>query len=400
MRGLKRPLRVEQMNTRRRVTVTLMTNRGAGPPLPSRAEQLQQTVYASDPHTAVKQALYRRYTQCWMGKLLRSFPECAIVDAFCAAGEYSDGLDGSPLTFAKTFLSHSARPSFHRLHLVCADQRPDRLAHLNTLRSTLELDPRLEFEVTEPELFVNARDDLDRRAHRSGSQLPVLWVLDPYDWESIPFELVARCLNARRDEVIVTLFTEELHRFCSDPNKAPAISRYLGTEEWTHLRSIRDQAERKVAFSEMYMSRLREMGVHAGRFGVAKRAHMPRYDLVFATHDPAGMECWNGATWYLDRFAGGNASLEVAAAPTLFDEQPMTDPLVQELENYVGSELGFARLRELALAKGYKETHLRAALTTLRSRGQAIRVDGVSTRTEWPEASVVRFYAETDVAPG
>src|SRR4051812_35921939 len=74
-----------------------------------RADELKQTVYPSDAYTAVKHTVYRRYAQCWMAKILQKFPQGAtIVDAFSGAGVYSDGLDGSPIVFAKTFLEHSA----------------------------------------------------------------------------------------------------------------------------------------------------------------------------------------------------------------------------------------------------------------------------------------------------
>jgi three-Cys-motif partner protein len=94
-----------------------------------RAEELRdETVWGSDPHMQVKHLMYRHYLQCWMAKILQTFPEATIVDAFAGPGVYKDGAPGSPVIIARTFLEHSSHRKFNKPHLICLEARPDRVA--------------------------------------------------------------------------------------------------------------------------------------------------------------------------------------------------------------------------------------------------------------------------------
>lgn len=372
----------------------------------NRSEELKQTVYPSDPYTAVKQAAYKRYGQCWMGKILRSFDGgAAIIDAFCGAGEHSDGLLGSPMTLALTFLDHSARPSFNRLDLLCLDERADRLDHLREMSGRLSAEPSLSVHVQQPGRFEERLDDLAAQAHAGQRGRPVLWILDPYGWAAVPTSLALRCLRSGpRDEVIVSLFTEEMYRFASDPNKHATFDRVLGSDAWRDAVVPGDEAASKDRLAGLYVAQLQRAGLLASKFAIAATGHMPRYHLIYATHDERALgECWNGMTWYLDNYYGQAAGpVEVSGQGDLFASagQPVEglDRLRTGMSNLAGKECSFSALTSIAVRLGYKVAQLRSVLTELRDAGLAVRVDGVGQRSTWPERCVVRFYTEADSA--
>lgn len=368
----------------------------------SRGDELKQTVYTSDAYTAVKHAVYKRYTQCWMGKILRSFPQgAAIVDAFSGAGEYSDGLEGSPIVFAQTFLEHTFLERFNKLDIFCLDERADRLAHLAGLASKLPPNPRLQVRPLQAGRVEDRITELSAAGHAGSAGRPVLWILDPYGWADVPIDLALRCLNSGpRDEVIISLFTEEMYRFWQDITKQPALTRVIG-EHWREAVQLGDQRASKDGLAEAYCQSLRDAGFHVGRFAVAARERMPRYHLIYATHSEQALrECWNSTTWYLDHFAGNAAgAIHVSGQGDLFDlidEVPETDRLRRRLELHAGEERTFQGLQSEAVAAGFKTTHLRQELTAMRAAGLAVRVDTDRNKSDWPDGCVVRFYSAAD----
>lgn len=359
---------------------------------PNRADQLKELTYPSDPHTAVKHAIYKRYTQCWMGKVLQRFPRGAIVDAFAGAGRYTDGLDGSPVMLAKTFLEHSHRARFNQLRLLCADIRQDRIDYLTKLLATLPQDSALSIELVPGAEFISAQSNLHSSSHKESSKTPTLWILDPYNWNSVSMAMAKRCLLSPKDEILVTLFTAELHRFCSDPAKHNAIDRYLGNASWRTLLPITDQFDRTQRFADSYASTLQDCGYLTGTFSIDRWTNTPRYHLVFATHDKAGLECWNKAVWYLDSYTGSGASPQTIVQNSLFDDTPDLTKLEASLRALSGKEQSFTQLSDMANRLHYKENHLREVLDRLGRTGAAVRIDTDSTRTAWPKSSVIRFY--------
>ncbi|MFF0170900.1 three-Cys-motif partner protein TcmP [Streptomyces prasinus] len=196
-------------------------------------EELQeQTVWRSDPHTQVKHLVYRHYLQCWMAKILQTFREATIVDAFAGPGVYTDGPPGSSLVVAKTFLEHTAHRRFGKLNLICLEERPDRVEELKRQFPKLPPSPQLNISVQPPGKFADQQSQLSMLAHRGRADTPVLWLIDPFDLKSAPFSLIRQCLTGSRDEVLFTLFTNELHRFCQRENFDKAVTPYFGGNHW------------------------------------------------------------------------------------------------------------------------------------------------------------------------
>jgi three-Cys-motif partner protein len=356
----------------------------------------KDTLWPSQPRTLIKHHAYQHYVQCWMGKVLQTFPRAAVVDAFAGPGGYSDGLDGSPVVVAKTFLSHSSLGQFKgELHLLCAEQRADRRDELDNRLAALPAHPLLRPKVLPAGAFADRLDELDRLAHSSYSDVPTLWLLDPFDIKSLPFSLVERCLRRRRDEVLITWFADELNRFCELPNMPGVLSEHFGGTSWQEPARVRGEGPRKRALLAAYKARLGELpDVHTGDFSVSSRNETARYTLVFATHSMKGLQCWNPVKWRLDPGGGDHASEQRSIHQgDLFADQPATARLRTALAAKAGTTASFAALMREATKLGFMETHLRIVLDELRDDGLAARELPLESRTPWPTDSVVRFYS-------
>lgn len=365
----------------------------------SRRAQLQETLWAIDPHTTIKHLVYRFYLGCWMGKILQKFQEASVVDGFAGPGEYLDGADGSPIIVAKCFLDHRFLPKFNRLYVFCQEWRSDRVEHLDGLVSKLPGDPRLTIDVRPPASFPDEREHLGRLAHGPHGRRPTLWILDPYNWEPVPFDVVRGCLHAKKDEVLLTFFVDEVYRFRRSDAHRLAITKYMGSEEWLPLRDLNDEADCKRRLIQLYCTTIEsETSSFTGHFSVAVKNQTPRYAVIYATHHPAGMECWTPLTWRLDENGGQLVAMKAAQLDLFTEERAPAEQLVDELRAFAGHELPWANLMMATRQHNFLEKHLREALTILNAEGLAIRVQPLKSTTPWPEGSVVRFYTAADIA--
>lgn len=358
--------------------------------------QPTSTEWPSEPRTLIKHQIYKRYVDCWMGKILQRFPSAGIVDAFAGPGAYSDGPDGSPLVLAKAFLHHSGRTRFHPLRLICNESRADRQGALAARIAELPPDPNLLLDVRPAMEFAGAFGSIDAVAHASGDA-PTLWVLDPFNVKSLPLDLVARCLARPRDEVLLTWFADEIYRFCEVPSFQQTLDLHYGNDHWRSALAVTSEHGRKAALMRAYQDSLESLPeVKTGAFSVTSKNATARYSIIFATHSDSGLACWNPVKWGLDPAAGRAASERRAVGQdALWEER---GPLRAALERRVGTPAPFSELRVEAGRLGFLDKQLRATLDELREEGRAVREEPLDASSPWPEDCVVRFYdlPETD----
>lgn len=363
-----------------------------------RSEELNnKTIWSSDPHLQVKHLVYRKYMDCWMAKILQTFPKATIVDAFSGPGIYEDGAPGSPILAAKAYLEHSSRPRFKKLDLICLEERDDRVEELHRQFAKLPRDANLNVMIQPPGVFAEQQERLSALARRDNPGCPVLWIIDPFKIRDAPFELVRRCLRNQRDEVILTLFTGYMHRFCEKDGYDRTMDRCFGGEHWRPAVTVAGDGPRKAAFASAYEEGLRQLGLFTGSFGVRVSNTTEVYHLIMATHSEAGLRCWNPVGWKLDSYTGRSASADTAAADTLFADSPVVDALEAALEAHAGTERTWSQLSREAAEHRYVDRHLRQVLDRLAQRGLAMRIEPITARTPWPEGCRVRFYSPDDI---
>jgi three-Cys-motif partner protein len=359
-----------------------------------------ETEWASEPRTLLKHQIYKRYVDCWMGKILQHFDGATIVDAFAGPGAYSDGPDGSSIVVAKAFLNHTGNARFHPLRLICNEGDPTRRDALDARVKALPSHPALLPDVRPAAEFSSVLGEIDKLAHRGNERLPTLWILDPFDISSLPFSLVQRCLTHPFDEVLITWFSDEIYRFCERDGFDQTLDTHYGGAHWRDALTSTSEHERKAALTRAYQDGLEALPeVKASAFSISSKNATARYSIIFATHSDKGLECWNPVKWGLDPAAGQTVSEKRGPQEALFDDR---EKLRQALRRRAGTAASFEDLRVEATRLGFLETQLRTTLGELSEGGFAVRERPLdaAVRSPWPSNSLIRFYDDTDDGSG
>lgn len=362
----------------------------------SKAE-LEETVWAIEPHTTLKHLAYRKYVECWMAKILTKFPTAYIVDAFAGPGVYKLGQPGSPILAAKSYIQHARRPKFGRLDILCSEQRHDRVERLHVEIDKLYPPTTLRIDVLPSGRFEDRLSDL---LHRTSEprQPPVLWIIDPFNIAAVGMENLKRCLAGPRNEVILTFFVDEMYRLAGkNPNMAPALDRQFGNASWRGALDVIGEGAKKESFTSSFCESLADAcGVKTASFGIRMKNASSRYELIFGTRADAGLECWAGMTWAIDRIAGRRTSMSDAGQDDLFSSVD-TSRLQAALVEFAGREMSWADLVAISARNQFKETHLRSALDELNALGLALRTSPIEAKTDWPTGCAVQLHSPMEL---
>jgi len=364
-----------------------------GEHMPGRRQELRdKTIYPSDPHMRIKHRIYRGYLNCWMPKILQAdWHEGAVVfDAFSGAGYYSDGLEGSPVLVARTFLEHQARLRFKPLQLVTLEERQDRTEALRAKLAAMPSCPGFTPSVQDPGEFSTRRQGLASTflSHRE----PSLWLIDPWGLKQIPFDDVAACVAQPGQEAIVSLMLDEMHRFKTQPKFESTLNTVFGGDAWKAAVPESDEGRSKDALVQIYRDRFKSLGCQTARFDVRVANRTPRYSLILITRHPKGLACWRPVAWHMDPNSGSGAAVQ---AELQFG--PDLQPLRCALTTLAGNELAWQQVEQVAHEAGFTTKHLREVLNDLSSEGLAERISPLTSASQWPETSrIVIFRPEAD----
>ena len=350
--------------------------------------------YESDPHTRLKHDFYRRYIACWMAKVLQGkwSKGATIVEPFSGSGQYACGLDGSSVMIAKLYRDHIARKNFSPLVAVTNDLNSQRCDRLNERLAALPPDPQFIHHPVGPERFDQIVEPVSANQAKPGTQ--VLWLIDPHGLKQIPWKSVKNCAKRKKNDVIVTLMVDDMHRARFNPFMVDTLDTVYGDSSWSSLPEPTSSRESKQQLVDLYCSKLKELGCHVSHFYIDTVKRPARYALIFATHHPAGLTCWNDAKWSSDPNSGSTASLKNEGQLGLFG------PDISSLDDHFRTIPGVYKFEELhasAREIGYNEPHVRQALDKLFEEGLALRLEPKVARktSQWPAESVIRIFEES-----
>jgi three-Cys-motif partner protein len=348
--------------------------------------------WPSEPRVVIKHKIYQLYLECWMAKICQRFRRAVIVDGFAGPGGYTDGVEGSSLVVARTFLNHAALGRFHRLDVLCTEVSPERWERLRARVQTIPRHHCLRIFPLREE-FVSTIERVDELLGGDRENVPVLWLLDPFDLKNLPFSTIKRCLANRRDEMLMTWFSDEVFRFCTQANFSAALDRYYGDHAWQAALEVRGEAGRKKALMDAYERNLGALSLKAAHLEIASKNATARYSIVFATHSKYGLDCWNPVRWKLDPVAGKSVSEKIHPAQGIMFSD--TGPLRAALMPVSAKASTFLELQSIARDCGYTESLLRSVLDELADDGLAVRELPLQAHSPWPEESVIRIYPES-----
>lgn len=347
----------------------------------------KEVLWDLDPHTLAKHHVLREYLKRWLAILsqARFVGKIAFVDAFCGPGEYKTG-DHTSLGKCK-FL----------FYFLDTDKR--RLDHLEAKLAELSLPASCQVGVKRVGFEEEATRILSDIESRGANMAPTFWFLDPFGFDQIPLEVIARISRQKSSEVFIHVMTRFFKRFLEEGDRAESLTRLFGCSDWTDHISKDSPSEDVIAY---YIRRLGESTRF--KFFLPFGLKPPKADwqhLVFGTQHPKGFVEMKSAMWKVDatgayqyranapRYSPEEYLFDVSEIPRLrrlimnrFGGQ--TDIPIETIKKYVDEETLFVA-----------DSHLkRKTLTPMEKDGLITYVEGRSKAGSFNDGCKVSFARE------
>lgn len=319
------------------------------------------TIYAADPHTIAKHQILREYLKRWLPildrqsqRLARTHHRLLYVDGFAGAGEYENGVEGSPLIPIEAAIGHQHQFSCP-IEIRLIEKRADRVQHLRELikakKATLSGRARLEIpDPIEGDCENEVRRLIADCDARNVSLGPAFFFLDQFGYSAFSMNLVQSILSHTTCEVFSYLNWNMLHPFMADPTKHHGITKAFGGDEWKEVVSL-SGAVKENQFRDIYLAALRKRGGAAYVYPFAMRdsKHRVIYWLFFCTNNLYGLEQMKKAMWSVDRSGGFEFSDKfVSERSSIFEysDGQLAADLVRDL---AGKQMTVLQLKEYSL---------------------------------------------------
>jgi three-Cys-motif partner protein len=357
-----------------------------------------QTLWEIEPHTQAKHEILRAYLGAWFPILGSKIPRIVYIDGFCGPGRYTGGEDGSPIIALKEALKQPALAN-SEVNFLFIDERSDRISHLETELSSLEIPGNFhvasivnEFENT----LNNILDDLEQKAHQLA---PTFAFIDPFGFKGAAFSLVQRLLKNLRTEIFVTLMVDSVNRFVEHPSPVDRqhIKDLLGATD-AEITHVLNSPNRVLAFRELYQEKLRKHAKFVRFFEMRDSRNKVIYYLFFAGNHPLGHVRMKEAFWKVDNQSGFKFSDRTNPdQPVLFEIDPSNDLATQLKKHFLGTTQKSENIiTYVENETAYTESHAKKALGNLESNNEIIvdsnKADGKKRRRgTFPDGVIIHF---------
>ncbi len=322
----------------------------------------KETIYAACPHTVAKHRILQAYLTRWLAildrnaqKIGRSSQRLLYVDGFAGAGEYEDGVPGSP-QIPIDIVANQSHQFACPIEMRFIEKRSDRAAHLRQL--IRDKKAKLVGTTGRLQIIDPVEGDCEQEIRRLVSECearrqalgPAFFFLDQFGYSSFSMDLIQTILRHEVCETFSYLNWNLLHPFMADATKHAGISKAFGGSEWREVLTL-SGSQKETRFREVYLAALRERAGARYAYPFAMRGpdHRVIYWLFFCTNNLRGLEEMKEAMWEVDRSGGFEFSDKFASERSSLyeytDAQLATD-LVRELD---GQSMTVEQLKEYVL---------------------------------------------------
>jgi len=324
------------------------------------------TVWPLEPHTSVKHAILREYLNRWFPILTRQAKkvgtnrEILYVDGFAGPGAYEGGEPGSPVIAMQAALQHQVKFPVPVTMLFIELDR-DRFDHLQTVIAPLlqQAASSQNIHAVKPQrgdcdkVLNETLDEFDRRRIAFG---PALAFLDQFGYGEVPMSLVRRIMSIPQCEVFTYLNYKDMHRWMADPDKASAMNRAFGGDEWRECIRLADREARDgllTRYKNALKERERGNAKYVVSFLMFDKNARPLYWLVFCTNSLHGLREMKKAMWQVDKsgefkFSDKDNPDQLKLLAESFDDDWLADELGKRL---AGTTMTVAEAEEFVLVE-------------------------------------------------
>jgi three-Cys-motif partner protein len=333
-------------------------------------------------HTEVKHEILRKYLRTWARIRSSTNSSLHYFDGFAGRAIYDGERRGSPLLALEVAEDLAERvENFYLTFNELNDENFDDMKEgVEKRRDKCQKpDYRNEpFEDVAPQMMEDEK-------HR---YVPSLVFVDPFGYDSVPFETVSEIMNMREqgDEVFFTFMVEKIRRFLKDEEKESAISKVLGTDNWKYIRDIKRKDRKEEEILQLYVSQLEDEAdvKHVFPF---KMMHSEKrstaYYLIHATNHFKGLKVMKDVMFnegaegnfaYLGQDHHGFEEKQM----DLFESTETKDNRVADLENHFldtfeGERASFWDILKESYADAEAiESHYKKAIRNLEEKDKAL----------------------------
>ena len=332
-------------------------------------------------HTDVKHTILTRYLTSWMRVLSSGHKKIHYFDGFAGRGRYENGEPGSPLLAMDTAARHDDLLENFLCTFVELND-----SNYENLEKEVELKKKecgdVVDVITRNDAFEEVVDDLIEGLD-GDTIVPSFFFIDPFGYDSMPFESVSDIINLRETgvEVFLTFMVRDIRRFLENEGHENSITRILGNERW------KDIPEKGVSNVEEEILKLYEqqLKTEAGaRYVWPFEMKMPErretvYYLIHATNHFKGFKIMKDVMYNAgaeDQFAylGPDHYAYESDQQTLFQMTGAEDDRIEDLAEFLfsrfeGSTLKFWDImKETYLETDLIEKHYRKAIYYLEDK--------------------------------
>jgi three-Cys-motif partner protein len=262
------------------------------------------TIWDIDPHTKAKHFILRGYLGGWFPILSSWAGRIVYIDGFAGPGRYKGGEEGSPVIAIRTAADHVLKLSKEIVFLFI-EARPDRKAHLvQVLKETFtSLPANMKYSVSEALFADKVTSVLDGLDAKGATLAPTFAFLDPFGFKGMPMAVVARILNYKRSEALITFMEGFINRFSESGMHEEGLDEVFGTPAWRGVHKLTEPEGRRRFLLDLYTGELKSRvpELYTRTFEMADVSNNVLYVLVFATHSVKGMEVMKEAMWAADK---------------------------------------------------------------------------------------------------
>lgn len=222
-------------------------------------------------HTAAKHEVYQKYLTPWTYKLSSFSDKLRVVDCFAGRGSYVSS-DGSPPVELECISTPAEYPGSPQIILDRLTKHSDKFSEAEAV--FIENDPEnfdyLSENVYDSEgVASNVNREcihgkfqetvLDVVEATDGSDCPTLFLIDPFGFKSLDYEVVTEISSTPQFEVLITFMSRDINRFFEVEYHQDAIETVFGNRSF-HEEVSEFDAENWVPLVEYYTHRLEENG--------------------------------------------------------------------------------------------------------------------------------------------
>ena len=303
------------------------------------------------PHSRAKHVILDRYLSAWFPILATQSRRLVYFDGFAGPGRYAGGEAGSPLIALNAARKHFARLKGNSLLFVFVEEDPQSAEWLRREVEELHLPAVFDVRILNGRCATVLSEILDELDAKRWAYVPTFALLDPFGLKGLPFQLVARLLQRRSCEALITFMTFAVQRWVTElPDLVNAL---IGDP--MAASSLAEPGNRVETARSLYQKALKRPARFVRFFEMRSQSNQPIYDLFFATGNSLGFRKMKEAMWAVD--ATGAFKFSDATDPNqtvLFTPEPELNlaPMIhaqfrglrvpyEEVERFVNEETNY-----------------------------------------------------------